>query len=82
MGNKTWLTGESLTWLDFMWFELIDNLHYLSNGSLFQNYPTLEAYHYRFITMPGFAEVWADDSKTMKWPWNGDSAKIGGRYSD
>ena len=61
MNNKTWLTGNSLTWLDFFFFELVDYLNYLSEGQVTQNYPTLASYHYRFTTMPGFAEHWADD---------------------
>jgi hypothetical protein len=32
MNNKTWLTGNSLTWLDFFFFELVDYLNYLSEG--------------------------------------------------
>jgi hypothetical protein len=32
MGNKTWLTGNGLTWLDFFFFELVDYLNYLSDG--------------------------------------------------
>jgi len=34
MGNKTWLTGNGLTWLDFFFFELVDYLNYLSDGQL------------------------------------------------
>jgi hypothetical protein len=32
MGNKRWLTGDDLTWLDFFFFELVDYLNYLSDG--------------------------------------------------
>ena len=32
MGNKPWLTGDALTWLDFFFFELVDYLNYLSDG--------------------------------------------------
>lgn len=61
MGNKTWITGNGLTWLDFMWFELVEFVNYLSDGQLLQNYATVASYHHRFSTMPGFAEVWTDD---------------------
>jgi|APGre2960657423_1045063.scaffolds.fasta_scaffold140088_1 glutathione S-transferase len=81
LGEKTWLTGDSVTWLDFFFFELLDYINSFSEGHVTQIYPTLASYHYRFTTMPGFAETWADDNKTMKWPFNGDQAGFGGRNS-
>jgi len=32
LGNKTWLTGNELTWLDFVVFETICFLDFLSSG--------------------------------------------------
>ena len=32
LGNKTWLTGNELTWLDFIVFETVDFLNFLSGG--------------------------------------------------
>lgn len=81
MGEKTWLTGANLTWLDFMFFELVLFLDMLSGEVVKEHYKTLSAYVERFTQLPGFKEAWADDSKTMKWPWNGDMATIGGRGS-
>lgn len=81
MGENTWLTGANLTWLDFMFFELILFLDMLSGEVVKEHYDTLSAYVQRFIQLPRFKEAWADDSKTMKWPWNGDMATIGGRGS-
>lgn len=34
LGNKTWLTGDSLTWLDFFFFEVVDYLNYISDGQV------------------------------------------------
>lgn len=34
LGNKTWLTGASLTWLDFFFFEVVDYLNYISDGQV------------------------------------------------
>jgi glutathione S-transferase len=81
LGNKTWLTGNQLTWLDFILFETICFLDFLSDGQTLQNYATLASYHHRFTSLPEFAHVWADDSKTMKWPYQADMAGVGSRTS-
>lgn len=81
MGDKKWLSGDNLSWLDFMFFELVLFLDMLSGEVVKSHYATLGAYIDRFTKLPGFAEAWADDTKTMKWPWNGDMAAIGGRSS-
>lgn len=57
-------------------------LDFLSGKIVLEHYPTLGAYCERFQKLPNFAEHWADDAKTMKWPWNGDMASIGGRGSE
>lgn len=82
LGEKDFLTGKQETWLDFYFFELCMFLDFLSGQIVLEHYPTLKAYTERFQKLPKFAEVWADDSKTMKWPWNGDMASIGGRGSE
>jgi len=81
LGENTWLAGKALTWLDFFFFEVIMYLDMLSGEVVKTHYTTLGAYCERFINLPGIAEAWADDSKAMKWPFNGDMAKIGGRDS-
>lgn len=81
VGEKTWITGNNLTWLDFMFFELVNYLDFLSGGVVKTHYETLGAYSNRFESLPGFAEAWKDDNLTIKWPWNGDMASIGSRSS-
>ena len=80
-GSKTWLVGESLTWLDFFFFEVLEQVNHLANGSLFEKYPSLASYHEAFLALPGFSEAWKDDSKLMKYPFNNAHAVIGGRDS-
>ncbi len=79
MGDKQWITGSNLTWLDFMFFELVNLLDFLSGGVVKTHYETLGAYCSRFESLPNFSEAWKDDTLTIKWPWNGDMATIGGR---
>ena len=80
-GDHTWLVGNTLTWLDFAFFELCEQLNHMASGKLFDKYPELGAYHHRFIELPGIAEAWKDDEKTMKYPFNNAFAGIGGRDS-
>ena len=83
--GKTWLCGDSLMWLDFFFFEVLDYLNFIAKGDLFERnggkYSSLKGYHQRFIENPKFAAVWADDKKCMKYPFNNAMAAIGGRDS-
>lgn len=80
--GKTWLTGDNLMWIDFAFFELVLYLDMISGEVVCTHYADLGAYVERFKNMDNFKDIWADDSKCMKWPWNGDMATIGGRDSE
>lgn len=79
--NRKWLCGENLTWLDFYFFELAMFLDMLSGEVVCQHYEVLGNYVKSFKELEDFKNVWSDDNKCMKWPWNGDMASIGGRDS-
>lgn len=79
--NRTWLTGDKLTWIDFYFFELVLFLDMLSGEVVCSHYEVLGHYVNRFKALDKFSGIWADDEKCMKWPWNGDMASIGGRDS-
>ena len=83
LGSKHWLCGENLMWIDFFFFEQIEYINFLlkDTTTLFEKYPTLKAYHDRLMSDAKFAAVYADDQKCMKFPFNNDFAKIGGRDS-
>ena len=72
-----------MMWIDFFFFEQIEYINFLLKDSvtLFEKYPTLKAYHERFMSDAKFAAVYSDDHKCMKFPFNNDFAKIGGRDS-
>ena len=80
-GKNPWLVGETLTWLDFAFFELAEQLNHMASGKLYEKYAELGAYYQRFIELPGISEAWKDDEKTMKFPFNNANAAIGGRDS-
>lgn len=76
IGDGDWIAGANLTWLDFYFAELLDLLDKVSDGLFYAEFPTMQAYWDRFVVLPGFAEAWADDSKTMKAPFNNKMAKL------
>ena len=50
-GTK-WLCGESLMWLDFFFWEILDYVRWLTKDGLWAKYPALEAYHKQFLALP------------------------------
>lgn len=68
--------GDQLSWLDFVWAEVIDLLDFLSDGKFYEEFPTTKAYWERFISLPHISEYWADDDKCMKKPFHGIMARI------
>lgn len=79
--GRTWLCGEQLTWLDFYFFELVLYLHMVSGDVVMTHYAVLGQYVERFQQLERFRDIWADENKCMRWPFNGDMATIGGRDS-
>ena len=82
MGDKPWIAGQNLTWLDFYFAELLDLLNTISDGLFNTEFPTMQAYWERFIALPNLADAWEDDTKCMKSPFNKKMAKEGQGISD
>jgi glutathione S-transferase len=75
LGEKQFLIGDYVTWMDFFFFELIDSIQWLTDGALFSEYPSLEAYFQRFITLPNLKGYW-ESEKCIKRPFNNKIAKL------
>jgi len=56
-------------------------LDYLAKGKLDYIHPEFAGYRQRFRAIPEFASIWADDNKSMKYPFNGDSARFGAKQA-
>ena len=76
-----WLAGNNLTFIDFIFWECLDYINWLSKGEVFKHFPNLEGYHKQWLEHERIANWWSDDVKAMKYPWNNAMAKIGGRDS-
>ena len=76
LGDKSFLVGNDVTYVDFTFFELCDFMGFISEGQLFTNFPALTAYCDRVKGLPKLAEYYADDTKCMKAPFNNKVAKL------
>ena len=62
LGDKPFMVGEQLTFVDFCMFELIDQMQFLSQGKTLGEHATLQAYFKRVENVsPGFQAYWSDD---------------------
>ena len=75
LGKKSWFAGESLTFVDFVMYELIDQHKFLAPACL-KNYPNLEEFMTRFEKLPKIA-AYMKSSAFMKTPLNAKMAKFG-----
>ena len=76
LGEKQFLVGSEVTYVDFTMFELCEFMQWISEGQLFSEFPQLHAYHERVKGLPRLSEYYADDTKCMKRPFNNKVAKL------
>ena len=76
LGNKTFLVGDSVTYVDFILFELCELMSFITEGQLFAQNHNLGPYCDRVKGLPRLSEYYADDTKCMKRPFNNKVAKL------
>ena len=76
LGEKPYLCGDNITYVDFVFFELCDFMDWIAEGQLFVQKPSLKAYSDRVKALPRLAEFYADDAKCIKRPYNNKIAKL------
>lgn len=62
--------------MDFVMFETLDYMNFLSNGRVFAKHPRLLEYWTRVERLPRFVDFWANESKCRRAPFNNKHAKI------
>ena len=77
LASKPWFAGQSLTFIDFVMYELID-IHKQLVPNCIENYPNLERFQERFERLPKIA-VYMKSPQFMKAPLNNKMAKFGYR---
>jgi len=75
LGKNSWLAGETLTFPDFHFYEMLDQHKQLAPDCL-SKFPNLVAYCQRFEELPKIAAYMKSD-KFMKAPLNNKMAKFG-----
>ena len=77
MGDKKLLNGAEPCWLDFLFFEILECLSFISDGALFTDYPELKTYHSNVANLPKLKEYLASDKNIDKnYQFNNKHAKI------
>merc|ERR1711874_274787 len=75
LATKSWFAGDSLTFVDFVMYELIDQ-HKLLAPDCLKPYANLEAFQERFEALPKVSQ-YMKSSSFMKSPINNKMAKFG-----
>mmetsp|Transcript_6229 Transcript_6229/g.4412 ORF Transcript_6229/g.4412 Transcript_6229/m.4412 type:complete len:120 (+) Transcript_6229:340-699(+) len=75
-GEHKFLTGDSPAWIDFLFFELVENLEFVSEGKLLAEHPKVKEYHSNVASLPKLAEYIASGAE-KKLPFNNKMAKLG-----
>merc|ERR1711874_893995 len=75
LASKSWFAGDSLTFVDFVMYELIDQ-HKLLVPDCLKPYTNLEAFMSKFEALPKVAE-YMKSPRFMKTPINNKMAKFG-----
>ncbi|XP_015781114.1 glutathione S-transferase Mu 1 [Tetranychus urticae] len=79
LGENKFVTGENISFVDFLLFEFIDQQLYLLPNCL-NEFPNLKDFHSSFKAIPTI-EKYLKSDQYIKWPLNGDRAKFGSRHN-
>lgn len=72
-----WAAGETLTWLDFFLAEVIEYLEAILDQRFVAMVPASHEYLERFLALDGVKAYYADETRSMKAPWNNAMAVLG-----
>ena len=62
LGEKPFVIGKQVTWIDFVFYEHIDFMQFLTRGRFLQTFPVLDKYFTRMTKLPGLQELWHNQS--------------------
>ena len=75
LGEKEFLVGDYVTWMDFYFYEFIQFISFLTDTDVFVKYPILLKYVKHMENLAGLKEYLASDKFMVK-PFNGTMAKV------
>ena len=76
LGEKEFLLGKKMTYVDFILFEICDWMEWCTEGKSYSEQPSLKAYHDRMTNVKGVAEFYADEERCFKKPFHNLNAKL------
>lgn len=76
LGDKQFLVGDYVTWVDFFFFELLNLISMITETNIYKQFPTLDAYNKRVASLPKVAEYIASDKYKQIKLFNNKVAKI------
>lgn len=79
LGERAWLAGNDLMYVDFRFAELLDHIE-LCYPDCFHNLPNVKKYKTKFEKLPKIADYKKSD-RFQSWPINGARASWGGENS-
>ncbi|KAF8785295.1 glutathione S-transferase class-mu 26 kDa isozyme 47-like [Argiope bruennichi] len=77
LGNRKYLAGDSLTYVDFMAYDTLDYYLYLI-PNVFADFPVLKEYHQRIRNLPEL-QAYLKSSQYQRWPFFSPEAQFGGK---
>ncbi|CAG0885431.1 unnamed protein product [Darwinula stevensoni] len=80
IGDRSWLVGDRLTYVDFLWYEILDRQLYL-DPECFKDFPAVRDFMDRFENLRNVKEYLRSD-KFQKWPLFGPRALWGYKEED
>jgi len=75
LGENTWFAGSSISFVDFMWYELVDQLNTLDPATL-SGCDRLLQFHRRFQALPAIKQYMESD-RFLSRPFNNKMASFG-----
>ena len=76
LAEKQFLVGDNVTYIDFVLFELVDFMAWITEDRIYQQHPNLQAYFNRMRNLPKLKEFFEDDARCIKRPFNNKIAKL------
>jgi len=80
LGNRKWLGGDFIKYIDFQLAEILDHI-ILMHGAIFDDFPNIKSYHENFFSQSKI-KVYRESNRFKKWPLYAPAATWGGKNEE
>ena len=81
MGDKKFLVGDHHTWLDFYWFETVELVDFVTEGKIYDKFPTLKTYQDSVRDIPS-VKAYRSSDRWLNLQFNNKHAKVNGAKNE